>query len=150
MSLWESMAAGWRDLQRTMTRRLAYAYAPAVTNLLGWPLIASRNVPEGQALMLSEQRTVIVGIPSRDATIAALIVRDGLADVLAWLGQPARPLALQVAAAHYGLDQVDDVDEVEFDPDDPTTYPCAPDNRARGADCGCSGTGLLSCPGWDA
>jgi hypothetical protein len=33
----------------------------------------------------------------------------------------------------------------EFDPDDPATYPCA-----TGHDCGCTDTGLRSCPGWDA
>lgn len=149
------MSGSVRDVFRDLGRRLAYVYAPLATNLLGWATLPDRHVPEGQALVLSERRTIVVGIPSRDATIAALIVRDGLADVLAWLGQPARPLALQVAASHYGLDdevvdELEDEDEVEFDPDDPTTYPCAPQNRARGADCGCSGTGLLSCPGWDA
>lgn len=34
--------------------------------------------------------------------------------------------------------------EVEFDADDGSTYPCA-----NGGDCGCVGTGLLSCPGRD-
>lgn len=33
---------------------------------------------------------------------------------------------------------------VELDPDDASTYPCA-----SGGDCGCSGTGLLGCPGRD-
>lgn len=38
----------------------------------------------------------------------------------------------------------DDAAAVEFDPDDASTYPCA-----TGGDCGCSGTGLLGCPGRD-
>lgn len=36
----------------------------------------------------------------------------------------------------------DVVDPPEFDPDDPATYPCA-----AGGDCGCDGTGALTCPG---
>lgn len=42
------------------------------------------------------------------------------------------------------MDNQKKTDPPEFDPDDPTTYPCA----YRG-DCGCVGTGLLSCPGWE-
>jgi hypothetical protein len=34
--------------------------------------------------------------------------------------------------------------DVEFDPTDASTYPCA-----TGGDCGCAGTGLLTCPGGD-
>ena len=36
-------------------------------------------------------------------------------------------------------------DAPEFDPDDPATYPCA-----TRRDCGCTDTGLRSCPGRDA
>ena len=61
--------------------------------------------PTGRAVR-HQSGVILVGIPpTRTATEAALIVREGLADVLAWLGQPVRPLWLSVAVAHYHLDQ---------------------------------------------
>lgn len=86
--------------------------------VFGVPIYADRTLPEGEALLVDgpqlrygpfdepagpRARHLLVGIPSRNATEAALIVREGMADVLGWLGQPVYPLALDVATAHYGV-----------------------------------------------
>lgn len=88
---------------------LTYGLAPAMNTILGTPLHASTLIPEGQAFVATDpttgSRAVHIGIPSRNATEAALIVREGLADVLAWLGKPVRPMHLDLAARHYGLER---------------------------------------------
>ena len=89
-----------QDAFTRMGRAVTYAAAP-VMGALGTPVVADPLVPEGQARMTSEPRAVHVGIPSRNATDAALIVREHMADTLAWLGEPVRPFHLQVAARHY-------------------------------------------------
>jgi hypothetical protein len=78
----------------------------ALAGSLGVPIVGSRLIPEGQAYVPAGTRKVIhVGIPSRNATEARLIVREGMAATLTWLGEPIQPWPLKVAALHYAAQQ---------------------------------------------
>lgn len=79
--------------------RVATHTAGPLMEACGTPIVASRLIPEGQALVTAG--VLHVGIPSRNATEALLIVREGIADTLAWLGEPTQPWHLKVAARHY-------------------------------------------------
>lgn len=74
--------------------------------ILATPVTVDTLVPEGMAYSIDTGtgKRIVIGIPSRNATEAALIVRRGLADVLAWLGKPVVPLHLELAESHYGLE----------------------------------------------
>lgn len=93
-----------REAFTRVTHTATHATAPLM-GALGTPIVASRLIPEGQALMVgapgTPHREVHVGIPSRNATEARVIVREGMADTLTWLGEPIQPWPLKVAARHY-------------------------------------------------
>ncbi len=85
------------DAYRNATARLDHL-------LFATPYVASTLTPVGQIHFMRSgtgERWLAVGIPSRHETAAVRIVRDGLADVLAWLGEKD-PLWLTVAERHYG------------------------------------------------
>lgn len=69
---------------------------------LGVNVVPSTALPPGDAYMFGGD--LIVGIGSRNHTEARIIVREGMAETLRWLGQPVQPLSLRIARAHYRLD----------------------------------------------
>lgn len=90
-----------REALTRIGRTATHATAP-LAEACGVPVIASHLIPEGQAYVhAGTRREIHVGIPTRSATEARLIVREGMADTLTWLGEPIQPWPLKVAARHY-------------------------------------------------
>lgn len=102
---------------------------------------AQRAVEDASSLAPAKPDTLAPARPLRAALVehvAALADHaDGIAqDMTAALGLPE--------GFRLAFDTTPIAVEVEFDPDDASTYPCA-----TGGDCGCVGTGLIGCPGRD-
>lgn len=108
--------ARWK---RTEKRRLAWlASRPVLHPLLsmGLPVVESPYVADGTLLLTSTRggRTVIVGVrPLTDVEYAGqegrYAVRQGLADVLAWLGEPVGPPPVRSGRGRAMLQQLKQV-----------------------------------------
>lgn len=111
-----------------------------------WQIAAALGVRE-DAVLVALAADEPAGGAQRAVEDASSLV-PAKPDTLAPTRPMTRALAEHVAVTVCGPDDVDETGagepELEFDADDASTYPCA-----TGGDCGCTGTGLTSCPGGD-